>query len=87
MVENQAHGLFAQLFKALHQLNGCQAPVSPAEQEEMRGYLKEHHFRYYVAHRFHPACDRFVREVLGGEIAHSGGWVTVYRFPWVPAGG
>jgi hypothetical protein len=77
----------SRLFNALHRLNGCQAPVSPAEQEEMRGYLKEHHFRYYVAHRFHPACDRFVREVLGGETAHSGGWVTVYRFPWVPAGG
>jgi hypothetical protein len=77
----------SRLFRALHQLSGCQAPVSRAEQEEMRGYLKEHHFRYYVAHRFHPACDRFAREVLGGETAHSGGWVVVYRFPWVPAGG
>jgi len=76
----------SRLFRALHHSIGCQNPVSPAEQDELRGYLREHHFRYYVAHRFSPACDRFVREVLGGEIAHSGGWVTVYRFPWVQAG-
>jgi hypothetical protein len=51
----------------------------------MRAYLGEHHFGYYVAHRRDPACDRFVREELGGETAHSDRWATVYRFPRVRA--
>jgi hypothetical protein len=71
------------LFQALHQVSGCYGDVTPQERERMRAYLREHHFGYYVDHRFNPMCDRFVREVLGGEQAHRGSWLTVYRFPEV----
>jgi hypothetical protein len=65
------------LMQALHR-HSCRDGVSDAEREQMRGFLREHHIRYYVAHW--PPCDAWIREVLGGTLAHAGGERWVYRF-------
>jgi len=40
--------------------------VSSGQLEEMRAYLRDHHFKYFISHRMLPARDAFVRERLGG---------------------
>ncbi|MDC0709393.1 hypothetical protein POL68_13050 [Stigmatella sp. ncwal1] len=69
------------LFRALEAFDGLVGPITPEEQAQMRAYLKEHHFRWYVSHYFYPPRHRFVTEVLGGELVHRDARYTVYRFP------
>ncbi|WP_225412228.1 hypothetical protein [Stigmatella hybrida] len=77
----EAEMLELRLFRALEGFNGLAGPVSPEEAQQMKAYLKEHHFRWYVSHYFYPPRDKFVTEVLGGERVHRDGLYTVYRFP------
>ncbi|HZI15617.1 MAG TPA: hypothetical protein VE153_34915 [Myxococcus sp.] len=77
----EAAMLEQRIFRALESLVGVAGTVTPEEREEMRRYLKEHHFRWYVTHYHHPLRHRFVVEELGGQLAHHDGYVTVYRFP------
>ncbi|AGC47174.1 hypothetical protein MYSTI_05899 [Myxococcus stipitatus DSM 14675] len=69
------------VYRALEGRHEGYSPVSPEEREEMRAFLKQNHYRWFVAHYHHPARERFVVEELGGERAYSDGYVTVYRFP------
>ncbi|NPC80798.1 hypothetical protein HPC49_21555, partial [Pyxidicoccus fallax] len=69
------------IFRALERLHGVAGPVTPEEREQMRRFLKDNHYRWYVAHYHHPLRHRFVVEELGGELVHQDGYVTVYRFP------
>lgn len=69
------------LYRALEALHGVFGEVTPEEQRQMRDYLQQNHFRWYVAHFFHPARHQFVVEVLGGELVHRDATWTVYRFP------
>lgn len=71
----------SRIFRALEGLHGAAGRVTPEEREEMRRFLKDHHFRWYVTHYHHPVRHRFVVEELGGVLAHQDGYVTVYRFP------
>ncbi|MCY1046102.1 hypothetical protein OV208_32625 [Corallococcus sp. bb12-1] len=71
----------SRLIRAAEGMRSAFAPVTPEERAEMRRFLKEHHFRWYVTHYFHPVRHRFIEEELGGELVHRDGYVTVYRFP------
>ncbi|WP_164000159.1 hypothetical protein [Pyxidicoccus caerfyrddinensis] len=77
----EAAMLEQRIFRALEGLNGVVGRVSDEEREEMRRFLKDNHFRWYVTHYNHPMRHRFVVEELGGELAYQDGYVTVYRFP------
>ena len=68
------------IYRALEGLHGVAGPVSEEEREQMRRFLKDNHYRWYVTHYYHPLRHRFVVEELGGELAHQDGYVTVYRF-------
>ena len=46
----------------------------------MRGFLREHHFRYYVTHYGDPRLQRFVTEVLGGTQVYRDAYVVAYAF-------
>ncbi|MBZ4416753.1 hypothetical protein [Myxococcus sp. RHSTA-1-4] len=69
------------IFRALEGLHGVAGKVTAEEREQMRRFLKENHYRWYVAHYHHPMRHRFVVEELGGELVHQDSYVTVYRFP------
>ncbi|EAU63641.1 hypothetical protein STIAU_7602 [Stigmatella aurantiaca DW4/3-1] len=77
----EAEMLKLRLFRVLEAVDGLAGPITPEEQEQMRAYLKEHHFRWYVAHSFYPLRHKFVTQVLGGELVHRDSLYTVYRFP------
>jgi hypothetical protein len=70
------------VYQVLHHLRTLADPVSQAERVHMRAFLKEHRFRYYVAHYWDVSRDRFVREELGGRLIYRApdGGVIVYRF-------
>ncbi|MBE4748478.1 hypothetical protein G4177_09905 [Corallococcus sp. ZKHCc1 1396] len=70
----------SRLIRAAEGMRSAFTPVPPEEREEMRRFLKEHHFKWYVTHLFHPVRHRFIEEELGGELVHRDGYVTVYRF-------
>jgi hypothetical protein len=69
------------VFRALEGLHGVAGKVTAEEREQMRRFLKDNHYRWYVTHYHHPMRHRFVLEELGGELAHQDAYVTVYRFP------
>ncbi|TSC23607.1 hypothetical protein [Corallococcus sp. Z5C101001] len=71
----------SRLIRAAEGMRNAFGTVSPQEREEMRRYLKEHHFKWYVTHLFHPIRHRFIEDELGGVLVHQDGYVTVYRFP------
>ncbi|RKH56080.1 hypothetical protein D7W81_34795, partial [Corallococcus aberystwythensis] len=71
----------SRLIRAAEGMRSAFGTVTPEEREEMRRYLKEHHFKWYVTHFFHPVRHQFITDELGGEMVHQDGYVTVYRFP------
>ncbi|MBF5042717.1 hypothetical protein FGE12_09925 [Aggregicoccus sp. 17bor-14] len=70
----------SRLYRALQDLRELDGPVSPEEQARMRGFLREHHFRYYVTHYGDPRLQRFVTEVLGGTQVYRDAYVLAYTF-------
>ncbi|MGO8993321.1 MAG: hypothetical protein ACLQVI_08320, partial [Polyangiaceae bacterium] len=56
------------LYLALGSGQTLAAPVSADERAEMRAFLHEHHFRYYLAHTFDAARDHFLTTELGAHL-------------------
>lgn len=71
----------SRLFRAAEGMRSAFGTVPPEEREEMRRFLKKHHFKWYVTHYFHPVRHQFIEDELGGELVYRDGYVTVYRFP------
>jgi hypothetical protein len=42
-------------------------PVSAAERAQLKAFLHDYKFRYYIAHFFDPMRDRFIVQELGGK--------------------
>lgn len=78
----EAEMLHSRLYRALGELRGAVGPVSAEEKAQMLSYLKQHGFRWYVSHAFHPVRHQFVTEVLEGTLVHRGDGLAVYRFNW-----
>jgi hypothetical protein len=70
------------ILQVLHHERTMDQPVSDAERKEMHEYMKKYHFRYYIAHFWDDARDKFVREQLGGRLLYRApdSTVIVYRF-------
>ncbi|MFB1480984.1 hypothetical protein U8525_11720 [Corallococcus sp. RDP092CA] len=71
----------SRLIRAAEGMRNAFGVVTAEERESMRRYLKEHHFKWYVTHYFHPIRHAFITDELGGELVHQDSFVTVYRFP------
>ncbi len=70
------------VYQVMHHERTLDEPVKPGEKEEMRAFLKEWHFRYYVTHFWDQARDQFVVEQLGGRLLYRSpdSLLMVYRF-------
>jgi hypothetical protein len=71
----------SRLIRAAEGMRDAFGPVTPEERQQMRRYLKENHYKWYVTHYFHPIRHQFIVDELGGEQVYRDGYVTVYRFP------
>jgi hypothetical protein len=76
----EAQLMATRLYRALHDGQDLDRPVSAGEQAELRRYLREHRFRYYVTHFNDARVHHFVTAVLGGTLTFQDRYVLAYTF-------
>jgi hypothetical protein len=77
----EAEFVNSRLIRAAEGVRSAYGTVTPEEREQMRQYLKDNHYKWYVTHFFHPIRHQFIVDELGGEQVYRDPYVTVYRFP------
>jgi hypothetical protein len=73
----------SRLYRILMRGTGLEEPFRPGELEEMRKFLQDHKFKWYVAHALEPRRRAFVQGELGGELVQDDGRHVAYVFNWV----
>jgi hypothetical protein len=70
------------VYQVLHHERTLDEPVSEMERNDMREFLSNYHFRYYVTHFWDDARDQFVVQQLGGRLLYRApdNQLIVYRF-------